>query len=181
MIYQDLVKANKEIKTIDVKGKQYAEVKERIKAFRSVYPEGAIRTEIKLIENDRCIVQATIYSDDGKILGTGTAMEESGSSFINKTSYLENCETSAVGRALGMCGFGIEFSVASADEVKNAINNQYEDRLLNNIQSMALHRALLNKLGSAEEVQKYLVNNYKKTSTEELTGSEYNQIVREFK
>jgi hypothetical protein len=58
------------------------------------------------------------------VLGTGTAYEKESSSFINKTSYIENCETSAVGRALGMCGFGIDVSVASAEEVQNAINNQ---------------------------------------------------------
>jgi galactitol-specific phosphotransferase system IIB component len=67
--------------------------------------------------------KATIY-DGERILGTGHAFEEQTSTFINKTSYIENCETSAVGRALGMCGFGIDTSVASAEEVENAINNQ---------------------------------------------------------
>ena len=50
------------------------------------------------------------------------------SSFINKTSYIENCETSAVGRALGMAGIGIDTAVASAEEVQNAINNQNKPR-----------------------------------------------------
>jgi hypothetical protein len=57
-------------------------------------------------------------------LATGYAQEKESSSFINKTSYIENCETSAVGRALGFCGFGIDVSVASYEEVANAINNQ---------------------------------------------------------
>ena len=52
------------------------------------------------------------------------AYEKEGSTFINKTSYIENCETSAVGRALGFLGIGIDGSVASADEVKTAILNQ---------------------------------------------------------
>ena len=58
------------------------------------------------------------------MLGTGHAFEKDGSSFINKTSYLENAETSCVGRALGMAGFGIDADVASADEVMNADLNQ---------------------------------------------------------
>ena len=57
-------------------------------------------------------------------VATATAREEKTASFINKTNYVENCETSAVGRALGMCGFGIDVSVVSAEEVQNAIQNQ---------------------------------------------------------
>ncbi len=55
-----------------------------------------------------------------RLLGTGTAYEKENSSFINKTSYIENCETSAVGRALGMAGFGIDTSIRSAEEMQNA-------------------------------------------------------------
>ena len=69
-------------------------------------------------------MRAMVCGEDGKLLGTGTAQEKETSSFINKTSFIENCETSAVGRALGMCGFGIDTSIASAEEVQNAINNQ---------------------------------------------------------
>ena len=61
-------------------------------------------------------------------MGTGTAYEKEGSTFINKTSYIENAETSAVGRALGFCGFGIDTSVASYEEVTNAINNQPKEK-----------------------------------------------------
>ena len=55
---------------------------------------------------------------------TGVAYENEGSTYINKTSYIENCETSAVGRALGMLGIGIDVSIASADEMINEVNNQ---------------------------------------------------------
>ena len=58
------------------------------------------------------------------MLANGLAEESKGSTFINKTSYVENCETSAWGRALGNLGIGLDTSVASADEVKNAIANQ---------------------------------------------------------
>ena len=135
MKYLDLAIANETIKTTDIKGKEYAEVNQRIKAFRMVYPNGTIETEMISNENGVCIFKAkvgyttTIFEDDKirteyTLLGTGTAYEKEDSSFINKTSYIENCETSAVGRALGMAGFGIDVSVASAEEVQNAINNQ---------------------------------------------------------
>lgn len=124
--YEDLQKANGLIKTTDVKGKDYAEVPQRVKAFRSLYPQGTITTEIVSIENGVCIIHA-VASVDGVVLGEGTAYEKEGSSFINKTSYIENCETSAVGRALGFAGFGIDVSIASAEEVANAIEQQKTD------------------------------------------------------
>lgn len=122
--FNDLVTANKTIKTVNVQNKQYAEVPQRIKAFRCIQPNGAIVTEMLSNEGGVCIFKATVYDEDGRILGTGTAYEREGSTFINKTSYIENCETSAVGRALGMCGFGIDVAIASAEEVMNAIANQ---------------------------------------------------------
>ena len=124
MTFNELQEANKLIKTIDVKGKDYAEVPQRIKAFRSLFPNGAIETSIISNDNQMVVMKATVRDEEGHILGEGHAYEKESSSFINKTSYIENCETSAVGRALGMCGFGIDTSVASYEEVTNAINNQ---------------------------------------------------------
>jgi hypothetical protein len=122
--YDDIQKANEAIKTTDIKGKDYAEVNQRIKAFRMVHPNGDIDTHLISDENGVCKFRADIYDANGKHLGSGTAYEKENSTFINKTSYIENCETSAVGRALGMCGFGIDTSVASAEEVQNAMANQ---------------------------------------------------------
>ena len=124
MKYLDLAIANEQIRTTDIKGKDYAEVNQRIKAFRMVYPQGSIVTEMISNENGVCVFKASVLSEEGVILATGTAYERENSSFINKTSYIENCETSAIGRALGIAGFGIDVSVASAEEVQNAINNQ---------------------------------------------------------
>ena len=126
--FEQLQKANSTIKTTNVQGKDYAEVNQRIKAFRSLCPGGAILTEMLSCENGICIFKATVCDEEMRVLGTGTAYEKEGSSFINKTSYIENCETSAVGRALGMCGFGIDTSIASAEEVTNAINNQNQPK-----------------------------------------------------
>jgi hypothetical protein len=129
--FEQIAKANESIKTTDIKGKEYAEVNQRIKAFRMIYPTGAILTQMISNENGVCVFTAICgYYEEGEmvVLGTGTAYEKESSSFINKTSYIENCETSAVGRALGMCGFGIDTSVASYEEVTNAINNQGEPK-----------------------------------------------------
>ncbi len=123
MKYLDLAIANEQIKTTDIKGKEYAEVNQRIKVFRMLYPDGFIRTTLISNEDGVCVMKAEVGANN-YVLATGTAYEKEDSSFINKTSYIENCETSAVGRALGMAGFGIDVSVASAEEVQNKINNQ---------------------------------------------------------
>jgi hypothetical protein len=121
---EQLKKANEQLKTVDIKGKKYAQVSERIKAFREVCPGGQILTDI--VDNTDGVVtmKATIFDEEGKRLASGYAQEKETSSFINKTSYIENCETSAVGRALGFVGIGVDGSFASAEEVSNAILNQ---------------------------------------------------------
>lgn len=161
--YKDIEKVNKEIKTTDVKGKDYAEVPQRVTAFRKLYPQGTISTEIISLENGVCVMKATV-SSDGVILGEGTAYEKENSSFINKTSYIENCETSAVGRALGFAGFGINTSIASAEEVMNAINNQQKSEEMKN----------------AEESKKFKANVEKKKSEVKQLMEETNADVSAF-
>ena len=127
MTYEDIRKANANLSTMDIKGKDYVLVNERIKAFRMLYPEGFILTELVSLSDGVCVMRAKVgfYEAGGHvILGTGTAYEREDASYINKTSYIENCETSAVGRALGMLALGVDTSVASAEEVQNAVNNQ---------------------------------------------------------
>lgn len=121
--FENIQEANSLINTTPIKGKDYAEVNQRIKAFRFLYPEGSITTDLISDDGERCVFKATVSNGD-VVIGTGTAFELKTSSFINKTSYIENCETSAVGRALAMCGIGIDISVASYEEVANAIENQ---------------------------------------------------------
>lgn len=125
--YQDIKKANESLQATPIKGKDYIEVNQRIKAFRMVYPDGFIQTRMISNNDGVCVFVAECGFYEGaekRILGTGTAYENEQASYINKTSYIENCETSAVGRALGMAGFGIEKSIASAEEVENAIAQQ---------------------------------------------------------
>ena len=111
------------LKTINIKGKEYVEVNERIRAFRELYPKGSIMTEMVSNQDGMCVFKTNIIVDN-QILATGHAYEREGSTFINKTSYVENCETSSIGRALGVLGIGIDTSVASAEEVGNAIAQQ---------------------------------------------------------
>lgn len=129
--YEDIVKVNEDIKTTKVKGKDYAEVPQRVKAFRKLYPMGRISTEMISLEGGVCVMRAEAWARDDNgcdmLLATGTAYEKESSSYINKTSYIENCETSAIGRALGFCGLGIDVSIASKEEVENAINNQNKE------------------------------------------------------
>ena len=122
--YEQIAALNKELPRVDVKGKAYSMVASRVQAFRKLCPAGSISTEIISLEGDRVVMRATITDEGGRVLSTGTAFETQGSSYINKTSFIENCETSAVGRALGMLGIGSESSMASAEELSNAIAGQ---------------------------------------------------------
>lgn len=114
---------NKRLKRTNIKGKDYIEVNQRILAFWELYPNGRIETELLADDGKRCTFKATVYDSD-KVLATGHSFEFQGSGMVNKTSYVENCETSAIGRALGILGIGITESIASADEVQSAIEHQ---------------------------------------------------------
>ena len=117
---------NQKLKTINIKGKEYVEVNERLKYFRSHYPNHTLTSEVIEKTPDSILILTTIRNENGVAVATGLAEEIKGSTFINKTSYVENCETSSWGRALGNLGIGLDTSVASAEEVKNAIANQKE-------------------------------------------------------
>ena len=140
--FENIQQANDLIKTTKVKNKDYADVNQRIKAFRFLYPKGRIDTEIichELVdEKYRVIMSAKAYDDEGFLLGSGTAYEVEGSSYINATSYIENCETSAVGRALAMCGIGIDTSIASYEEVSNAQVQQQANETINEVEQKTL-------------------------------------------
>lgn len=110
---------------INIHGKQYVLVNERLEAFNEKYKNGAIQTELSY-EGDLVRCKATVTPDATVPVRafTGHAEELRGSTQINRTSAVENCETSAVGRALAMLGIGIIESVASADEVVRALQKE---------------------------------------------------------
>lgn len=130
------------MKTVNIKGKEYVEVNERLKYFRANYPNYSLESEIIELQNGVVTIKAIIRDENQRVIATGLAQEKESSSFINKTSFVENCETSAWGRALGNLGIGIDTSVATADEVQNAINNQENELSSNDIDIFAQLQAI---------------------------------------
>lgn len=121
--WEDKEKVNSELATLDIHGKDYIEVSERIKGFWKLFPNGRIETKLIDCADDYCVFKAEIYNQN-ILMATGYAREIRTSKGINSISFIENCETSAVGRAIGMLGIGLTNGIASADEVKNAEDNQ---------------------------------------------------------
>ncbi len=117
-----LAEVNDTLKRTDIKGKPYIDVAQRIQGFWQIYPNGAIHTECTGDTGERCDFIARIY-DGERLIAIGHAFEDR-IGYVNKTSYVENAETSAIGRALGFLGIGSIDSIASAEEVTNAIAQQ---------------------------------------------------------
>lgn len=180
--YEDIEKANQSLKSTTLKSKKggkigdYVEVNQRIKAFRQVYPMGTITTKIITLENGVVLMQATALDDEGKTLATGYASEKENSSFINSTSFIENCETSAIGRALGFCGFGIDSSVASAEEVENAMLNQGNKQSSNECKASPKQVALLEKFYQGENLEKLLKYN-KISKIEDISMTKASELI----
>ena len=117
--------------TIDIKGKPYVMVVERIKHFRRMFHEGSIETIIHQMDNKQVVMIARIYpnkKDKPQWFAEGIAQEYIGTSGINKTSWAEICNTSSIGRAMAMLGIGIEHSIASADEMFGVKNAYYPNQ-----------------------------------------------------
>lgn len=173
------------METVDIKGKDYVPVNERLKAFRQDKQGYSLTSEIVKLENGECIIKAIIADENGNVVATGHAAEKESSSFINKTSYIENCETSAWGRALGNFGYGIDTNVASAEEVLNAVKNQEEETkqvfkkldeetaeiqmLQDKISDLRMQLELNNDAEFKETFQKKYKSQFFKASTEQLS------------
>lgn len=107
-------------KAVNIKGKLYVLVSDRIVAFNKDNPQGSITTELLSPFDSQLIVMRATATPDGVRKFTGYSQATIGDGYINKTSALENCETSAVGRALAMMGIGVIDSIASVDEINKA-------------------------------------------------------------
>ena len=108
---------------VNIHGKAYLTVARRINDFREQHPDYGVHTEILSIDESTVVCRATITDPNGRQVSSGIAEEHRRASKINQTSATENCETSAVGRALAFFGMaGTE--IASADEVAGAIAQQ---------------------------------------------------------
>ena len=118
------------MKSINIKGKDYITVNERLKFFRNQdeFTNWGITEQVVSLDDKEGIFKVVITDGGGNEVVSAHAQEYRDSSYINKTSFLENGFTSALGRALGYLGIGIDASIASADEVSNAVNNPKDDK-----------------------------------------------------
>ena len=113
----------RKLPTVPIKGKEYVMVKDRVTAFREDYPKGGISTEILDLTDGRCVIRATVTDDNGQLLATGIAYE------------------------CGFCGYGIDDSLGSANEVANAMLQQEAMKDLATDSEKATFRALCGKAG----------------------------------
>jgi hypothetical protein len=100
----------------------YVPVAERLERFYERFADGRVITHIieHNSESGFVLMRAEVYRspDDAQPAATGHAFEVRGESYVNKTSYIENCETGAVGRALALLGFEVKRGIASREELE---------------------------------------------------------------
>ncbi len=151
--------------SVKIHGKEYITVAERVDEFHKKHPNGSIQTELVKFGDGIVITKTHVYPDVSDTIRkfTGLAYEEIGSSQINRTSALENCETSSCGRAItfAMGTSGKTDSIASADEVQNAIHQQethysITDKQKENYQKFLQHQMFKGKKKEANDYWKTL-------------------------
>ena len=189
-LLKELAKANEEIKCIEYKRKDkktgelktsyYAPVHERVTAFRKIWPHGLIKTKIVQDDGKRAVVEARVYDDQTFLIATGHAYEDKESSLVNQNSYLENCETSAVGRALGMLGLlGVNGEIASADEMAQ-VEAIWERKKQEELKAKALTPERVSAFRSYIEEnhlnEEKILGYYGKKSLEEITEEEHREV-----
>lgn len=165
--YEKIKEASASLKTTSIKGKEYAEVNQRVKVFRMLFPMGCITTDVVNADNGMVVMKAYVYDENHNLLSSGTAYEKEGSSNINRTSYIENCETSAVGRALGFLGIGIDTSIATYEEVATAIMQQDEKPTEMHI------KALLETAKQKGVTEEQLCKRYNLKKVSDITMTDY--------
>lgn len=188
-----------DLKTIKIKGQDYVQVSERIRHFRTSedYKGWAIEVEWLRIDEDIAIARAIIRDAEGVAKSMGTTMEkreerkEGEKVKINETSHVENCETSAIGRALGILGIGIAGGeVASYEEVLrakkqqiiNSINNMIDEKNRDEFEERDF--SLMN-LEELEEIEKQLQiqekNKICKSIVEMCTQEDIGEILKKYR
>jgi hypothetical protein len=120
--YKDCIANLSKVPTVNIKGKQYSTVAERHRHLKKYFPESRIDEEIIFHDDNRVVVKTSLYIAD-QLYAVGHSEEMRNSSFINKTSALENAATSSLGRCIAAFGLaGSEY--ASADELTVALLSQ---------------------------------------------------------
>jgi hypothetical protein len=180
MNFEKIQELNGKLPYKNIKGKNYIQVNDRVLAFRQLYPNGRIQTEIIKfsVEHDSgatVIVKASVYDGDA-LIATGHAFENpSKNKNINQFSALENCETSAVGRALGFLGIGATDSIASLDELPESERqaepiespNNYAQQLAAPVLISPENKAVIEKLYKGENMQR-LLDHYQIVTLDQL-------------
>lgn len=155
------------MKTVNIKGKEYITVNQRLIHFRkeAAYNGWRIVEDLISLDDKEGVFKATILDPDGNEMVSAHAQEYRDSSYINKTSFLENGFTSALGRALGYLGIGLDVSIASAEEVGNAVANQDNKTWLTENQLNATLK------GTTDQAKKVLANyKMKKEYKQQITA-----------
>ena len=184
ILYEDIERVNGEIKRIIIHKNEYATVASRVQAFRKLYPNGRLGVSIKyeepvktydkdgtLIREQRVVLcEASVYDDSGNFLANNYAEEVEGSSQINNGSFIENACTSAVGRALALCGIGSTDDVASAEEVINA----------QGFETISKEKAqvLRDMIKDKKADEKYICNFHGVKNLEQMTVKQYTDVVK---
>lgn len=169
MNWEQIEQVNKEIKTTDVKGNEYAEVKERVIAYRKLYPQGVICTELTFTEN-YVLCEAKATNENGTVIANGHARE-----LLNKAFAVENAETSAIGRALGFMGLGINTAIASKEDMENidSPSGVFDEPIPNDLKALADEfRSLYSK-----EEQVRILNGLKKTEAEQIGAEDLDKYI----
>lgn len=114
---------NKKVKTMDIKGNEYAKVAERVKQFREDCPNGLIETKPEIRDDGQIMFSVRILKDKSDVNsaeGTGHSLGKA-----NGDKAFEKLETIAVGRALAMLGYMSSGEIASSEEMEEF--NAYKD------------------------------------------------------
>lgn len=186
MKYEDIAAVNDKIKRVPIHGNEYATVAARVHAFRKICPDCQISVAVDNLDpiitydengveirRQRVVrAEAFVYEhrDDENYLANNVAEEIEGSSTINKSSFVENAITSAVGRALALCGIGSTDDIASAEEV---INAQGYDTI-----SKEKAKILKELIATKKGDEKYICKYHGVKSLEEMTTKQYAEVVK---
>jgi hypothetical protein len=160
------------MKSVNIKGKEYITVNERLIFFTTQpkYKGWRISEDVVSLDEKEGLFKVTIINPEGFQMSVAHAQEYRDSSYINKTSFVENGFTSALGRALGYLGIGIDTAIASADEVQTAVNNQPKDN-----KSWLKEAELIATLkGTKEQAEKVIANFKMKKEYREKINNQFN-------
>ncbi len=159
------------MKSVNIKGKEYITVNERLIYFRSQpnFKGWRISEDIVSLDEKEGVFKVTIINPEGFEVAIAHAQEYRDSSYINKTSFVENGFTSALGRALGYLGIGINTAIASAEEVETAINNQPT----NDKEWLKENQLIATLKGTKEQAEKVIANYKMKKEYKEKINNQF--------